>query len=422
MKKCVVVDPSIYQISNSPIGELTNLLSSLDIEIDYTFTQQLSKPHSSTYVGRGFLYQVKTYIDNADIKLVCFNNDLTPLQISNISQILDCEVYDRSMVILKIFALRANSKEAKLQVEVAYLKYMANRLIDSNKNYSQVTSGGAGGVTNRGSGEKEINIKRYLIKKQIKDKEDELQKMVLLRKNQRKERKSSLPVVAIVGYTNAGKSTLMNNFIRLGENDKKQKILEENRLFATLSTTTRYIKMKNHYPFLLTDTVGFISSLPTPLIKAFRSTLEEIKEADLLIHVVDCSTGHVYEDCKVTMDTLKEIGVDNKKMIYLYNKVDLRDTPFIPFVDEDELIVSLKDDSYMEDIASLIDSYLEDFYFEVSLLIPFENSSDFYKIQNEEAIVEIKQNDLGYDIVAKIAKSNYKYYSKYLKLKQELLK
>lgn len=422
MKKCVVIDPSIYQISNSPIGELNNLLSSLDIEIDYTFTQQLSKPHSSTYVGRGFLYQVKTYIDNADIKLVCFNNDLTPLQISNISQILDCEIYDRSMVILKIFALRANSKEAKLQVEVAYLKYMANRLIDSNKNYSQVTSGGAGGVTNRGSGEKEINIKRYLIKKQIKDKEDELQKMVLLRKNQRKERKSSLPVVAIVGYTNAGKSTLMNNFIRLGENDKKQKILEENRLFATLSTTTRYIKMKNHYPFLLTDTVGFISSLPTPLIKAFRSTLEEIKEADLLIHVVDCSTGHVYEDCKVTMDTLKEIGVDNKKMIYLYNKVDLRDTPFIPFVDEDELIVSLKDDSYMEDIASLIDSYLEDFYFEVSLLIPFENSSDFYKIQNEEAIVEIKQNDLGYDIVAKIAKSNYKYYSKYLKLKQELLK
>lgn len=422
MKKCVVIDPSIYQISNSPIDELTNLLSSLDIEIDYTFTQQLSKPHSSTYVGRGFLYQVKTYIDNADIKLVCFNNDLTPLQIANISQILDCEVYDRSMVILKIFALRANSKEAKLQVEVAYLKYMANRLIDSNKNYSQVTSGGAGGVTNRGSGEKEINIKRYLIKKQIKDKEDELQKMVLLRKNQRKERKSSLPVVAIVGYTNAGKSTLMNNFIRLGENDKKQKILEENRLFATLSTTTRYIKMKNHYPFLLTDTVGFISSLPTPLIKAFRSTLEEIKEADLLIHVVDCSTGHVYEDCKVTMDTLKEIGVDNKKMIYLYNKVDLRDTPFIPFVDEDELIVSLKDDSYMEDIASLIDSYLEDFYFEVSLLIPFENSSDFYKIKNEEAIVEIKQNDLGYDIVAKIAKSNYKYYSKYLKLKQELLK
>ncbi len=420
--KCVVIDPNIFQIDNSPISELTNLLSSLDIEIDYTFTQQLSKPHSSSYVGKGFLYQVKTYIDNADIKLVCFNNDLTPLQISNISKILDCEVYDRSMVILKIFALRASSKEAKLQVEVAYLKYMANRLIDANKNYSQVTSGGKGGVTNRGSGEKEINIKRYLIKKQIKDKEDELQKMVLLRKNQRKERKSSLPVVAIVGYTNAGKSTLMNNFIRLGENDKKQNILEENRLFATLSTTTRYIKMKNHYPFLLTDTVGFISNLPTPLIKAFRSTLEEIKEADLLIHVVDCSSGHVYEDCKVTLDTLKEIGVQDKKMIYLYNKVDLRDTPFIPFVDEDELIVSLKDDIYMDDIASLIDTYLEDFYYEVSILIPFENSNDYYKLQNEEAIVEIKQNDLGYDITAKIAKSNYKYYSKYLKLKQELLK
>lgn len=421
MEKCVVIDPSIYKVDNSPLGELTNLLSSLDIVIDYVFSQQLDKPHSSSYVGRGFLYEIKTYIDNAGIKLVCFNNDLSPLQISSISKILDCEVYDRSMVILKIFALRASSKEAKLQVEVAYLKYMANRLIDVNKNYSQVTSGGAGGLTNRGSGEKEINIKRYLIKKQIKEKEEELKKMVSLRKNQRKERKSSLPVVAIVGYTNAGKSTLMNNFIRLGENEKKQAILEENRLFATLNTTTRYIKMKNHYPFLLTDTVGFISSLPTPLIKAFRSTLEEIKEADLLIHVVDCSSNHVYEDCKVTLDTLESIGVKDKKMIYLYNKVDLRSSPYLPFVDEDELIVSLKDDSYMEDIASLIDNNLNDFYYEVNLLIPFENSSDFYKIQNEEALVELKESDLGYDCIAKISKSHYKYYAKYLTLKQELL-
>ncbi len=421
MEKCVVIDPSIYKVDNSPIGELTNLLSSLDIEIDYVFAQQLDKPHSSSYVGRGFLYEIKTYIDNANIRLVCFNNDLSPLQISTISKILDCEVYDRSMVILKIFALRASSKEAKLQVEVAYLKYMQNRLIDVNKNYSQVTSGGAGGVTNRGSGEKEINIKRYLIKKQIKEKEEELKKLVSLRRNQRKERKSSLPVVAIVGYTNAGKSTLMNNFIRLGENEKKQAILEENRLFATLNTTTRYIKMKNHFPFLLTDTVGFISALPTPLIKAFRSTLEEIKEADLLVHVVDCSSNHVFDDCVVTLKTLESIGAKDKKMIYLYNKVDLRSSPYLPFVEEDELIVSLKDDSYMEDIASLIDNYLSDFYYEVNLLIPFENSSDFYKIQNEEAIVELKESDLGYDCIAKISKSHYKYYAKYLTLKQELL-
>lgn len=421
MEKCVVIDPSIYKVDNSPIGELTNLLSSLDIEIDYVFSQQLDKPHSSSYVGRGFLYEIKTYIDNANIRLVCFNNDLSPLQISTISKILDCEVYDRSMVILKIFALRASSKEAKLQVEVAYLKYMQNRLIDVNKNYSQVTSGGAGGVTNRGSGEKEINIKRYLIKKQIKEKEEELKKLVSLRRNQRKERKSSLPVVAIVGYTNAGKSTLMNNFIRLGENEKKQAILEENRLFATLNTTTRYIKMKNHFPFLLTDTVGFISALPTPLIKAFRSTLEEIKEADLLVHVVDCSSNHVFDDCVVTLKTLESIGAKDKKMIYLYNKVDLRTSPYLPFVEEDELIVSLKDDSYMEDIASLIDNYLSDFYYEVNLLIPFENSSDFYKIQNEEALVELKENDLGYDCIAKISKSHYKYYAKYLTLKQELL-
>lgn len=179
--------------------------------------------------------------------------------------------------------------------------------------------------------------------------------------------------------------------------------------------------MKNHYPFLLTDTVGFISSLPTPLIKAFRSTLEEIKEADLLIHVVDCSSNHVYEDCKVTLDTLESIGVKDKKMIYLYNKVDLRSSPYLPFVDEDELIVSLKDDSYMEDIASLIDNNLTNFYYEVNLLIPFENSSDFYKIQNEEALVELKESDLGYDCIAKISKSHYKYYAKYLTLKQELL-
>ncbi len=418
--KCVLINCEIYKVETPPLYEMENLLSTLEIEIDFVATQKLEKINTSTFIGSGFLKELANFVVQNDIDVVVFNHDLSPLQIHNISEATNILVYDRSMIILKIFELRASSKEAKLQVEVAYLQYMASRLIEKDKNYSQITSGGAGGLTNRGAGEKAIDIKRYLLKKRIKEKEVELEKVVKLRQNQRSGRNKTLPIVAIVGYTNAGKSTLMNHFIKKTENIRKDEILQEDRLFATLSTNTRYIKIDGFYPFLLTDTVGFISHLPHSLIKAFRSTLEEIKEADLLIHVVDISSETYQDEIRVTNETLKEIGVENKKTIYLFNKYDQLIDNFKPFVGENELLTCLNNDENIEDIIKLIDDRLSSFYVEVSMLIPYENLEDYYQIRNNEAIIESKETEFGYDCIVKISKSNYKKYSKYLMLKKDL--
>ena len=412
--KALVINVIVSKKEYSPIKEMENLLATLDIEIEQILTQNVDVVHNSYYVGKGFLHQVGCYARENNIDVIVFNNDLSPLQIRNISDITSKDIMDRSMVIIKIFLERASSKEAKLQVEMASLKYYASRLIDKDHDYSQVTSGGAGGLQNKGSGEKEINIKKYLIRKTLKAKEDELKKIVQNRQNQRASRNPFLPVVAIVGYTNAGKSTLLNNFIRLTKNNKKEEILEENRLFATLDTTTRFIKVDHHYPFLLTDTVGFISSLPTTLIKAFRSTLEEIKDASLLIHVVDISSSNYLEEIEVTTKTLQEIGVGEKEVVYIYNKYDLvNENVKFRIMNDDELLVSLKDEECMEQILKLIDRKLEDFYVEIELYIPYTNMNVYYEILNKYSIIEEKEDANGITIIAQISKNRVKDYKEY---------
>ena len=412
--KALVINVIVSKKENSPIKEMENLLATLDIEIEQILTQNVEVVHNSYYVGKGFLHQVGCYARENNIDVIVFNNDLSPLQIRNISDVTSKDIMDRSMVIIKIFLERASSKEAKLQVEMASLKYYASRLIDKDHDYSQVTSGGAGGLQNKGSGEKKINIKKYLIRKTLKAKEDELKKIVQNRQNQRASRNPFLPVVAIVGYTNAGKSTLLNNFIRLTKNNKKEEILEENRLFATLDTTTRFIKVDHHYPFLLTDTVGFISSLPTTLIKAFRSTLEEIKDASLLIHVVDISSSNYLEEIEVTTKTLQEIGVGEKEVVYIYNKYDLvNENVKFRIMNDDELLVSLKDEECMEQILKLLDRKLEEFYVEIELYIPYTNMNVYYEILNKYSIIEEKEDANGITIIAQISKNRVKDYKEY---------
>lgn len=411
--KCIVVNCNINGISAS-LREMENLLHTLNLSIDFVCSQNLQKPHTSSYIGKGLLNELASYVMQNDIELIVFNNDLSPLQIKNITDICGVKVYDRSMIILKIFEMRASSKEAKLQVEIAYLKYMSSRLIDKDKNYEQVSSGGAGGLTNRGAGEKAIAIKRYLIRTRIKQKELELEEIARKRIERRNSGRKLYPRVAIVGYTNAGKSTLLNRFIAMTERNKKDEVLQENRLFATLSTNTRFIKVDKYYPFLLTDTVGFISDLPTPLIKAFRSTLEEINDADLLINVVDISDPDFENQINVTFNTLKEIGIKNIPMILLLNKIDQLEDKCIPFVDENTLLVSLKGNEYMEEILSLIDNKLSKFYVEISLNIPYEDANEYFEIKNNEAIIETIEDEKGYKCVAKISYSNLKKYKKYI--------
>ena len=271
---------------DSSLVELEELCKACDIKVIKKCVQNLDKINPSLYIGTGKVKEIKMQLD--DIDIVIFDEELSPLQVKNLTDSLDIEVTDRTDLILRIFEQRAKSKEAKLQVEIAKGQYLLPRLAGMKEHlYSQ-----QGGSGFRGSGEKQIELDRRMIASQIYQAKNQLAKIVKQRQTQRKKRKNNeMKVIALVGYTNSGKSTLMNAFC----NDKNKQVLQKNMLFATLQTATRNIKI-NHHPCLLTDTVGFINRLPHHLVQAFRSTLEEVVEADLLIHIVD-TTNENYETC-----------------------------------------------------------------------------------------------------------------------------
>lgn len=395
----------------SSLHEMENLLYTLDIDIEDVCQGEVKEISRATFISRGYIDKARLQMINKDIDIIVFNNDLSPLQIRNLTEAFNKEIYDRSMIIIKIFELRASSKEAKLQVEIASLRYNASRLVDSSSNYDQISS--KGGMTNRGLGEKIIQLKRSLIRKEIAKKEKELEIIENNRSKNRLQRKTNLPLVVITGYTNAGKSTLMNHFIKLTDNKRKDLILQEDRLFATLNTTTRLIKSNQYFPFLLTDTVGFISNLPTHLIKAFRSTLEELQEADLVIEVIDVSSPLFKQEIEITERLVKEVS--RAKVVRLYNKIDKLESPFFPMMEENELMVSLNDDSYIDQIQKVIDENLSSFYLELSLFIPYEDSDIYYEIKNNQSVISTIETETGYDIVCKIFKTNFNRYKKYLK-------
>ena len=242
----------------------------------------------------------------------------------NIEKGIECEVMDRTALILDIFAERAKTREAKLQVEVARLQYLLPRLIGANENLGR-QSGGVG-TRNKGAGEKKLELDRRKIEEKIAALNKELEELKHQRETQRNlRRKSSVPRIALVGYTNAGKSSIMNSMIDTFRDSEEKKVFEKDMLFATLETSIRSIQLEDNKKFLLSDTVGFVSNLPHDLIKAFRSTLEEVCEADLLLHVVDISNPDYKHQLKVTNETLKEIGAESVPMIYVYNKIDLLD-------------------------------------------------------------------------------------------------
>lgn len=294
------------------IDELKSLCIACDIEVEDVVIQKLEKINPATYIGKGKIEEIRLRLDG---EMVIFDDELSPLQVKNLTDQLQTEVTDRTDLILRIFEQRAQTKEAKLQVEIARDQYLLPRLAGMQEHMSH-QQGGSGF---RGSGEKQIELDRRIISRKLSRSRKELAQIVKQRQTQRERRKrNNVPVIALVGYTNSGKSTLLNTLCQ----NKEKKVFEKDMLFATLQTSTRNIKIKNH-TCLLTDTVGFIERLPHNLIQAFRSTLEEVKEADLLLHVVDSS----FEDYQLQVDTtnkvLEELGVENTPMIYVYNKVDL---------------------------------------------------------------------------------------------------
>ena len=284
------------------MNELEELAKACDMECVGRVVQNLSNINSAFYVGTGKILEIQEKIRECKPDVVIFNNELSPSQLKNIETKLNIPILDRTSLILEIFAIRAKTKEAKLQVEVARLKYMLPRLVGLHTSLGR--QGGGSSVSNKGSGEKKIELDRRKIEDRINKLNKELAELSTIREIQHRKRKDSeVPLVSLVGYTNAGKSTLLNTLIDLSSEDDTKKVFEEDMLFATLETSVRRIKLKDNKEFLLSDTVGFIRELPHGLIKAFRTTLDEVRNADLLLHVIDYSDDDFEENINITNAT-----------------------------------------------------------------------------------------------------------------------
>ena len=295
------------------LEELALLVDTAGGEVVGSIYQNLDHPISATYVGKGKIEEIRQLAAQLDADGIVWDDELTPAQMKNLEQELGFNVLDRTMVILDIFASRARSSEGKIQVELAQLRYRANRLTGMGQSMSRL----GGGIGTRGPGESKLETDRRLIHQRIGQLKSELEQVKRTREVTRKRRNDThIPVAAIVGYTNAGKSSLLNKLTG-------SEVLAEDKLFATLDPTTRLLSLGNDEPLLMTDTVGFIDKLPHHLIDAFRSTLEEAKHADLIIHVVDCSNPEHETQMQVVYQTLKELGVEGKPIFTLMNKQDL---------------------------------------------------------------------------------------------------
>ena len=295
------------------LEELKDLVSTAGAETVGMVIQNREQQHPGTYVGKGKIEELKSMIWELRATGIVCDDELSPAQMKNLQDELDVKVMDRTLIILDIFAARASTSEGKIQVELAQLKYQQTRLAGFGKAMSRL----GGGIGTRGPGEKKLEMDRRLIRTRISRLKAELRDVVKHREVQRKQRqKNHLPVVCIVGYTNAGKSTLLNHFTNAG-------VYEEDQLFATLDPTTKSLDLSGGQTILMTDTVGFIRKLPHHLVEAFKSTLEEAKYSDLILHVVDASNPQKEKQMEAVYETLKQLGANESPIVTAFNKIDL---------------------------------------------------------------------------------------------------
>lgn len=364
--------------------ELANLTEACNIQVIGKVTQNLHRVHQGFYVGTGKLEELKAFISELQPDMIIFDEELSPAQIRNLESELVCEVKDRTMLILDIFAERAKTKESQLQVEMARLKYLLPRLIGTGEHMGR--QGGGAGLKNRGTGETKLELDRRKIQIRIAALDKELEKIVEQRQIQRKQRKkNNIPVVSLVGYTNAGKSTIMNAFVERFNKGEEKQVFEKNMLFATLETSVRNITLEDHKSFLLTDTVGFINKLPHQLVKAFRSTLEEVTQADLIVHVIDFSNPNFEEQRNLTNQILEELGANDIPMIYVYNKADQTDIDF-PRIQDNEVYLSAKKRMGIDELTQAITGHIFKDFVKCTVLIPY-TAGDIVSYLNENARV-----------------------------------
>lgn len=385
----VGVDTGEEQNFEGSMEELKQLAKACYMEPVGTVIQRMEFVHKALYIGTGKVQEVRDAAQALDAQLILFNDTLTPSQIKNLQDELKTPVIDRTTLILNIFEMRARTREARLQVETAKLQYLLPRLVGMHEALTR-QGGTSGSMSSRGAGEKKLELDRRHIEHRISELRKELDAISRERETQRKRREQSrIPLVALVGYTNAGKSTIMNHMVERFVGDEEKKVLEKDMLFATLDTTIRRINTGNNQDFLLTDTVGFIHKLPHGLVKAFRSTLEEIKGADLLLQVVDVSDPGYQEQMETTKETLRELGAGDIPMVIAFNKADrLFENPYPRTAGTNKIYISARQPESIELLVKEIIRRVYADYEEIQLLISYEKGSIVSYLQENAQILE----------------------------------
>lgn len=375
------------------MDELAELASAAGAEVRGRLIQNRPTIDVATYIGKGKVEEVRFAVETEGADIVIFNDELSGAQIRNLEAALDCKVVDRTALILDIFAQRARSSVARLQVELAQLRYALPRLTGLGISMSRT----GGGIGTRGPGEQKLEIDRRRIRDKISDLMNDLEAEKRIRETQRSKRiKSEIPVVALVGYTNAGKSTVMNRLLALGESrDADKLVFEKDMLFATLDTNHRRISLEDRKDFILIDTVGFVSKLPHALVQAFKATLEEVLEADLLLQVVDVANENYPMQMRVTESVLKELGVKDKKMVYLYNKIDKLQTLDELERREDILQISAKSGLGIDTLMDRLRQELFSAWRSTRLLVPYTRGEISAFLHGQYTVLRSEYQDDG---------------------------
>lgn len=388
------------------MAELERLADTAGAKVVATFTQRKEKPDAAFFLGRGKVNELAMEIQNLEATLLILDDELTPSQQHNLERMLGVKVIDRTALILDIFAQRARSREGKLQVELAQLRYNLPRLSGQGLALSRL----GGGIGTRGPGETKLEVDRRRIYSKIHDIEEQIDGMKKSRSLHRKRRKESqIPLVALVGYTNAGKSTLLNKLTG-------SEVFAEDKLFATLDPTTRHLQLPEKQEILLTDTVGFIQKLPHTLVKAFRATLEEVQEADLLLHVVDCSNENLEAQIEAVVAVLKELEADGKPVLYVFNKADQLANPHIReqlLHGRDGVFISAITGENLDGLQRRIEGFFQESQVRMTLLIPYDEGAAVTKLHKLNAVVETAYEETGTKVEVRLPLSEKDNFTKY---------
>lgn len=382
------------------LEELSELAKTAGAQTVGTIIQNREAVHPGTYIGKGKIEEVRSLVLATDANGVICDDELSPAQLNNLERELDCKVMDRTLLILDIFARRAVTSEGKIQVELAQLRYRSARLAGLRESLSRL----GGGIGTRGPGEKKLETDRRLIRTRISALKEELKQVEKHRELIRGKRaKGNLKTAAIVGYTNAGKSTLLN--VLTGA-----EVLSEDKLFATLDPTTRLLELSDGQQILLTDTVGFIRKLPHHLVEAFKSTLEEAKYADYIIHVVDSSNPQAEKQMHIVYETLRELGAVGKPVITLFNKQDKTETEQIRDLKADHTLkISAKTGEGLEEFKELLGELLSEGMVYVERVFPYQEAGKIQLIRERGQLLSEEYTEAGIAVTARVPKEIYAY-------------